>query len=136
MAIYAQVYAYALVIPVVSVLGVAVAAGLRHRQWQRLAAQGFSAAAIIDLLDDRGGATTPNWWILGGSVVFLALTLSIGLSTLVYAQELIFAGSLLVIGGLMWRLLRELEDEARRTLLGTAIVVAALSALARYTRAH
>ena len=61
--------------------------------------------------------------ILGGSVVFLGLTLSIGLSTLVYAQELIFAGSLLVIGTLMWRLLRELEDEARRTLLGTAIVI-------------
>ena len=123
MAIYAQIYAYALLIPVVSVLGVAVAAGLRHRQWQRLAAQGLSAAAILNLLDDRGAAATPNWWILGGSVVFLGLTLSIGLSTLVYAQELIFAGSLLVIGTLMWRLLRELEDEARRTLLGTAIVI-------------
>ncbi|MSQ67011.1 MAG: hypothetical protein EXR83_02280 [Gammaproteobacteria bacterium] len=123
MAIYAQIYTSALVIPVVSVLGVVVAAWLRRRQRQQLAAQGFSAAASVALLDDRGAATAPNWWILGGSVVFLALTLGLGLSTLTYAQEFIFGGSLLVIGGLMWRLLGELDDEARRTLLGTAIVI-------------
>ena len=50
-------------------------------------------------------------------------TLSIGLAEVPYNQEIIFAGSFGIIAFLMLKLVRELEPEARRLLLGTAIII-------------
>jgi hypothetical protein len=65
----------------------------------------------------------PNWWILGGSVLFVAFTLGMGFSRIPWNQEIIFAGSLAIIAFLIAKLTRELEPEARATLIGTAIVI-------------
>ncbi len=121
--IYRQVYTMALVIPAISVLGVAVAAFLKAREVRRLRAQGMNTGQVDALLNRNAGGTRPNWWILGGSLVFVAFTLAMGLSDFRYAQEVIFAGSFAIIVFLIARLTRELEPDARATLVGTAIVI-------------
>jgi hypothetical protein len=128
-AIYLDVYRYALIVPLISVTGVCLALALRRRRRAQLLAQGYVGRELLQALIGRQEATRPNWTILGGSLAFVAITLSTGLSDLAYAQELIFFGSLGIIGFLMWRLLGELEGDARRTLLGTAIVIFVFRAL-------
>ncbi len=128
-AVYVQVYELALIIPAVSVLGVVLAAVLKRRRLRALIALGHSSTEARAAIDGRTERTAPNWWILGGSAVFVVLTMAIGLSPLAYGQELIFAGSFGVISFLMWKLLRELSADARRTLLGTAIIIFTFRAL-------
>ncbi|MFN2274985.1 MAG: hypothetical protein ACK2TX_09085 [Anaerolineales bacterium] len=122
--IYVRVYQMALIIPALSVAGVVWAGIMRRRERRRLVAAGADAETLT-AFDNPGGEepTQPNWWILGGSLLFVAITVSVGLSDLPYAQEIIFLSSFGVIAFLMGKLLRELDDEARRTLLGTAIVI-------------
>ena len=102
--LYANVYAAALVIPVMSVLGVILHRFLKH------------AREAVE-------KTRPNWAILGGSLAFVAITLGVGLGGVPHAQELIFAGSLGIILFLLWRLARELEPGAREVLVATALVL-------------
>ncbi len=122
-AIYLRLYQLALIIPLLSVSGVLLAALLRRREGRRLAALGRDRAEIRRMLDQPEEPTAPNWWILGGSAAFVAVTIAVGLSGMAYGQELIFASSFLIIGFMIVRLLRELEPEAARTLLGTVIVI-------------
>jgi hypothetical protein len=103
---------------------VALAALLRRRQWARLRRQGRAEAEIERLLAVHGEEkTTPNWWVLGGSLVFAVITVSVGLSELRFAKEIIFSGSLGVLLFLLWRLARELEPAAREVLVATALVL-------------
>ncbi len=122
-AIYIRVYELALIIPLVSIGGVVFASMLRMRELRRLLARGHALASALALVDPRGEPATPNWWILGGSLVFVLVTAGVGLSGLEYGQELVFAGSFAIVAFLMWRLLQELDPAARATLLGTAIVI-------------
>lgn len=122
-AIYLQIYEMALVIPLLSVSGVVLAGFLKRAEARRLAGLGHSQREIDRLVHDPEEKTQPNWWILGGSAAFVALTLTVGLSGIEYGQEIIFVGSFAVIAMMMGRLLRELPPEAARTLLGTAIVI-------------
>ena len=103
-ALYANVYVAALIIPVISVLGVILHRFLKHER-------------------EAVEKTRPNWPVLGGSLVFVALTMAVGLGGVPHAEELIFVGSLAVILFLLWRLARELEPVARNTLVATAIVL-------------
>jgi hypothetical protein len=64
-----------------------------------------------------------NWWILGGSIVFVAFSVSLGLSDIPLNEEIIFGGSLAIVLFLMWRLIRELDAQARNTLIGTALLI-------------
>ena len=120
---YALIYLLALGIPACSVIGTVLATFVHWRRGRRLAAEGFTAAEVDRMLAVRTELTHPNWWILGGSVVFVAITLSVGLADLRYGQELVFAGSMTVVLFLMWRLLGALGPEGRRTLIGTAVVI-------------
>ena len=120
---YALVYLLALGIPLCSVLGTALATVVHWRRRRRLAAAGFNAAQIREMLSIRGETTRPNWWILGGSLLFVALALLVGLEDLPYGQEIVFVGSMTVVLFLMWRLLLTLGPEGRRTLVGTAVVI-------------
>ncbi len=122
-AIYRRIYLMALCIPAISVAGVLSAMWLRRRDALRLRALGRSSAEIENLLSGRGETTQPNWWILGGSAVFVAFTLGMGFSSLPYNQEIIFAGSFGIITFLLLRLFRELEPDTRATMLGTVIVI-------------
>jgi hypothetical protein len=122
-AVYRKVYLWALVIPFISVMGIVLAGLLRRREIVRLVARGMDAAAAHELVAGRPEPPAPNWWILGGSLVFVCFTLGMGLGEIPYNQEIIFVGSFSIIAFLIARLTRELEPEARMTLLGTVIVV-------------
>jgi len=124
--LYKQVYLMALAIPFVSVLGVGVAWMLQRRHKAALIQQGFSPAQATEMVNVRGDgseATTPNWWILGGSLVFALFTVTVGLGGFPYSEEIVFAGSMAIVLFLMARLVRELEPDKRFTLVGTAVVV-------------
>ena len=122
--LYAFVYELALVIPLVSVLGVMLHGAIKWRDARRLRRQGKSQAEIEHLLAVHGEEKTrPDWSVLGGSLAFVAITLAIGLSDVPRGQEIIFAGSFAVIVFLLWRLARELDPAARETLVATALIL-------------
>lgn len=124
--LYKQVYLMALAIPFVSVLGVGVAWLLQRRHKAALVQQGFSSAQVTEMVSVRGDgseAATPNWWILGGSLVFALFTVTVGLGGFPYSEEIVFAGSMSIVLFLMAKLVRELEPDKKYTLVGTAVVV-------------
>ncbi len=121
--IYGNIYLIALAIPVISVIGVMLGAvSLRHRADQ-LRQQGFDRAEIDRMLYQPAEKTEPNWWIFGGSLVFVGFTLGMGLGQVPFAQEIVFAGSMAIVLFLIQRLLLELEPSQRRALIGTAIII-------------
>ena len=122
-AIYRRIYTIALVIPLISVAGVAFAFFLKRRDMARLIARGMSREEVDRLYAAPALRPAPNWWILGGSLFFVVFTLGMGFSRLPFNQEVIFVGSFAIVAFLIAKLTRELEPEARATLVGTAIVV-------------
>jgi len=129
-AIYLQIYRLALVIPLVSVLGVVLAALMRASAARRLAAQGLE----FDEIDLALGLvvaepTAPNPWILGGGAAFVLFSLAMGLSAFPFNEEIVFAGSLAIVLFLMRRLTLDLPDGARHSLYGTALVIFAFRAM-------
>ena len=68
-------------------------------------------------------STQPNWWILGGSLVFVILTLGVGILKVPFAQEIVFIGSMLIILFLMKKLIIELPESSRFIVVGTAIII-------------
>jgi hypothetical protein len=128
-AAYLSIYQLALMIPLVSVLGVALAWWLRRRELARLAAEGRTRAESEAILDRHVEPPPVNWWILGGGLAFVVVSLSVGLDQLPAGQEIVFGASLAIVIFMMWRLTRELAPEARNFLVGTAIVVFAFRAI-------
>ncbi|NGZ08786.1 MAG: hypothetical protein CV088_05280 [Nitrospira sp. LK70] len=130
--LYKNIYLMAMVIPVVSVVGVGFAWWLKRRQMQRFVQEGFSreqARQMVDVRDVEKEPTKPNWWILGGSLAFVLFTLTVGLGGFPYREEIVFAGSMSIVLFLMAKLVRELEHDKRLTLVGTAAVIFALRAI-------
>lgn len=124
--IYQRIYLMALVIPLVSVLGVGLAWWLQRQQARQLVATGFSrdqANRMVQAREDSVEPTKPNWWILGGSLAFVLFTLTVGFGGFAYSEEIVFAGSMGIVLFLMAKLVRELEPDKRFTLVGTAVVV-------------
>jgi hypothetical protein len=122
-ATYILIYQMALAIPVISVLGVALASFIKRRDLRRLVAKGLDEADARARLERPVELTKPNWWILGGSLAFVVFTLGMGLTDVPFNQEIIFVGSMAIVIFLMSRLLRVLDAEARLYLLGTAIII-------------
>jgi hypothetical protein len=113
----------ALAIPVLSISGVILGGIILRRRAQRMREQGQDHAAIDKLLFAPAGVTHANWWILGGSLVFAVFTVTMGVSQVPLAQEIIFIGSMSIILFLMYRLLLELEPDMRNMLVGTAVII-------------
>lgn len=109
-ALYARVYLIALLIPVISVSGVVLHAAIQRRATRR-AAMG------------SGETTRADWQILGGGLAFAGLTVSIGLANVPYSQEIVFVGSMVVVGYLISRLVRVLERDRALALIGTATII-------------
>ncbi|MDC1287892.1 hypothetical protein N8198_08395 [Gammaproteobacteria bacterium] len=121
--VYASIYLLALIIPLVSILGVILGGILLRRRARQMEAQGLDHANIDKLLFAPAVETHPNWWILGGSLVFAIFTVSMGVSDVPFAQEIIFVGSMSIILFLMYRLMLELDAGVRNMLIGTAIII-------------
>ena len=128
-ATYILVYELALIIPVVSLFGVMLAGIIRRRDARRLAGRGFAPERIEAMLNPHPERPPVNWWILGGGLAFAVVSLSVGLGRVPAAQEIVFGVSMAIVLFLVWKLVRELEPEARNTLVGTALVVFVFRAL-------
>jgi hypothetical protein len=126
---YLRVYELALVIPVVSVLGVLLGMGLKRRDARRLVARGFARAEVRRMLNPHGERPPINWWILGGGLAFAIVSLGVGVGQVAGGQEIVFGVSMAIVLFLIWRLTGELEPEARHVLVGTAIVIFVFRAL-------
>ena len=122
-AAYLHLYELGLIIPAVSVLGVALASWLWRRNMARLSALGHSRKESEVLLGLRDDPPPVNWWILGGGLAFTVVSLSVGLGQVPGAEEIVFAVSMAIVIFLMWRLTGELEPAARNVLVGTAVVI-------------
>jgi hypothetical protein len=121
--VYANIYLLALTIPAVSILGVIMGGIMLRRRARQMEALGHDHSSIDKRLFAPDTETHPNWWILGGSLVFAVFTVSMGVSDIPLAQEIIFVGSMSIILFLMYRLLLELDAGARNMLIGTAIII-------------
>jgi hypothetical protein len=121
--IYIDIYQIALLIPVISVLGVTLGGWLKIRDTRRLMRKGVQWDKAWEMVRGQLERPAPNWWILGGSLLFVVFTIIMGLSDVPYNQEIIFLGSLAIVLFLMFRLVRVLEPDARRVLVGTAIII-------------
>jgi hypothetical protein len=127
--VYARIYLIALVIPLISVAGVALGAASLRLRAGRMRREGVDEAEIRRLVHGPAGETEPNAWIFAGSLAFVAFTLSIGLAQLPFAQEIVLIGSLAIVTFLMQRLFRELPTDARNALIGTAVIIFAFRAV-------
>lgn len=123
LATYVQIYEYALAIPVISVLGVLLGSLLTRRRLRELQQSGLDAASAAAKAFGLDQSTEPNWWILGGSLLFVVFTIGMGLSDISLNKEIIFAGSMAIILFLMSRLIKELEPSDRLVLVGTAVII-------------
>ncbi len=117
--LYGSIYIYALIIPIVSVLGIFLASYLKNQKKKKLIEQGLEGDQDYAPSDK----TDVNWWILGGSLVFVIFTLGIGSFKVPFAQEIVFVGSMAIILFLMNKLVKELPQDLRLTVVGTAIII-------------
>ncbi len=122
-AIYSDIYQLALAIPVISIVGVTLGVASLAARARAARRSGVSEEQIAQILTASQGATAPNLWIFGGSLAFVAFTLTIGLRQVPFGQEIIFAGSMLIVLMIMSRLIRELDPAMRGALVGTAIII-------------
>jgi len=120
---YLNIYQMALSIPVVSVLGVVLASVLRRRQVKQWLSKGVESHRIERILSSQEPPPEPNWWILGGSAVYVLFTMVMGIGEIPYGQELVLIGSLSIIGFMISRLVAVLTPHARQTLVGTAVII-------------
>ena len=120
---YLYVYWVALIIPLLSVLGVVIAAWIKGRTRAQLESRGWNPAQLEQAIEVHDNSTKPNWTILIGGLIFVLFTLTIGLSQIPYGQEIIFLGSLAIIVYLISGMTSALTPEMRITLVGTAFVI-------------
>jgi hypothetical protein len=128
-ALYLRVYQLALVIPVVSVFGVMLARFIWRRELAGLKAKGFSHDDAVRLLAAQPERPPVNWWILGGGLAFAIVSVGLGIASVKFGQELVFALSMAIVIFMIWKLTGDLAPEARNTLVGTAIVIFVFRAL-------
>jgi hypothetical protein len=62
----------------ISVAGIVLAAVLKARATRRIERRGFEANEISAMLNPQSEHPNPNWWILGGSLVFVVFTVTMG----------------------------------------------------------
>lgn len=113
--LYGKIYLYALIIPTISVFGVIMAGLIKRRQTHNAAVSGIPFNAI--------SKPEINWSILLGSLVFVMFSVSLGVTNIEYAQEIVFTGSVGIILFLMNRLITVLPYNQRLTIVGTAIII-------------
>ncbi len=121
--VYAHIYLLALWIPAISVAGVVLHGLMLRAQARRLADGGHGDERIRELLYTAPEIVEPDWHILVGALAFAAFSIAIGVSGVPLNEEIVFAGSLGIIGYLIARLLRELDPARARSLIGTAVMI-------------
>lgn len=122
-AVYGRIYLLALVIPIISITGVALGSLSLRLRARALRRRAFDEDSIERMLFQPAETTLPNWWIFGGSLAFVAFILVMGLGQVPFAQEIVLLGSLAIVSFLMYRLILELAPGERRAFIGTACII-------------
>ncbi len=113
--LYANIYLYALSIPLLSVIGVLIASFQKRNK--------FNNKKYKHIVEDSHRRIEINWTILIGSLLFVFFSVGVGALKLPYAQEIVFCGSTGIILFLMSKLISELEENQRLMIVGTAIII-------------
>lgn len=121
--VYANIYLLALWIPAISISGVVLHGAMLRARARRLERGGHAPERIREMLFTPPEMPEPDWQILGGALAFAAFSMAVGVSGMPLNEEVVFAGSLVIIGYLIARLMRELDPARARALIGTAVVV-------------
>ncbi|UWQ39848.1 hypothetical protein K3718_09590 [Leisingera aquaemixtae] len=122
-ALYGFVFTLALLIPVISLSGVALAIWQKWRKAARLRRAGVAEHEIRSRIELPREPVAPNYWYFIGGGAFVALSLAVGLGDVPYSQEIVFAGSMAIVLFLMRQLVAVLPIDQARTLIGTAIII-------------
>ena len=122
-AVYGRVYLMGLAIPVISISGVILAMIQQRRHIARLVAHGMSRDQAEVQFVPEGGPVKPNWAYFIGGGAFVTIALTVGLSQIDFAQEIIFAGSMGIVLYLMRQLIANLEPDKAHALVGTAVII-------------
>lgn len=120
---YYSMYKLSLIIPVISVLGAIIGVWNVRRLRIHYRNSGCSEEEICELLRPEVCNMKPNWYILGGGIVFVVIGVTLGMSQLAAKKEVIFFASLAIVIYLMRHLLKDLEPLKRRDIVGIAIIV-------------
>lgn len=103
--LYSKIYLYALIIPLISILGVIL-------------------SKIISSNKKLNFETVkPDYSIIIGSLIFVIFVSTVGLLNHPLSQEIVFCGSLIIVIFLMINLLKKITPTIRNTIVGTALVV-------------
>ncbi len=121
--VYARIYMIALAIPLISISGVVLASWQRNGLRRRLQDLGKTSDEVEAALGRPEEEVKPNHWYFTGGLIFVALSLTIGLSDIAYGQEIVFLGSMAVVLFLMRQLIAVLDRDKARMLVGTAIII-------------
>jgi hypothetical protein len=125
-------YGLSLVIPVISVSGVVLGGFMLRNRRKSYLREGYTPAQAREMMDTHTEVIPPNWYILGGSGVFVVMTILFGLSEISLKKEIIFIGSLAIIGYLMAQLLKDMQADKRREIVGIAIIIFVFRAMPTY----
>lgn len=120
---YQVMYEVALVIPVISVLGVTLGQLSIRLRRTRMKKSSVEEADIKQAFQQDNAVTEPNYYILGGSAVFVLLSVFLGMSNIYGKKEAIFLGSLAIIGYLMYSIMQGLDPRKKREIVGIAVVI-------------
>lgn len=120
---YKVMYEMALIIPVISVLGVTLGQITLHLRRRRMERRGMEEAIILESLHQEDSGTEPNYHILGGSALFVVLSLALGMTSFGFKKEAILLGSLVVIGYIMRQIFQSLDPVKVKDILGIALII-------------
>jgi hypothetical protein len=87
-----------------------------------------SVIGVLLIRSETGERRPPDWRILGGGIAFGAAILVLALGSVPFAQELIFALSMVVICAMLVVVTRDFDAKTRRAILFTSIIIFAFRA--------
>ncbi len=120
---YAKIYLYSLIVPLISISGIFLAYVNKKNKLKSLIKNGVAPAKARRLIFTIPELTKPNILIIVGSIIFVFFTLFIGTSKIQFSQEIVFVGSFGIILFLLIKLSNELDQKAKKMLVGTAIII-------------
>lgn len=120
---YYAMYKLSLIIPFISILGAIIGAWNVRRLRKHYRRSGCSEEEICEVLRPEVCTMKPNWYILGGGIVFVIMSVILGMSQFAAKKEVVFFASLTIVVYLMRQLLKDLDPVKRRDIIGIAIIV-------------
>ena len=120
---YGNIYLYSLIVPLISVSGIFLSYFNQQKRYKLLISNGINPIKAANIIFNTPEETKPNLLIIIGSIFFVIFTLVVGTSNMVLSQEIVFIGSFMIILFLLFKLSNELDANAKKMLIGTAIII-------------